>query len=328
MPTPRPNDDRVHEPGGDPRWRESYYFSFFGPEAGIGGFSSIGKRPSRGHAGFINVIWGPDMQTLVASEFDTIEGHDDNHSVAGLRYSAEQPFGPWRLDFQGSLNDGGAALECEHRALGPTGRSEAPKVDVGFELSFTPASSPYLYEERDEWRDLFDGHIDEVGVVEGEVRIGGQRHAISGRGGKDHSWGVRDWFKPQAWRWIDAVSAEGPELELWRASFDGEWVGDGAVFGDGGSEAITSYEEEVTTAERPRKPIPVSFEADVGSEAQGVRLSGDVVRVVPIIFGREIDGSRLTSWNDRALLRCRTGSGAEAWANVEFESLLREPAGD
>jgi hypothetical protein len=126
MPTPRPNDDRVHEPGGDPRWRESYYFSFFGPEAGIGGFSSIGKRPSRGHAGFINVIWGPDMQTLVASEFDTIEGHDDNHSVAGLRYSAEQPFGPWRLDFQGSLNDGGAALECEHRALGPTGRSEAP----------------------------------------------------------------------------------------------------------------------------------------------------------------------------------------------------------
>jgi hypothetical protein len=326
MPTPQPQDDRVHEPGGDTRWRESYYFSFFDPEAGIGGFSSIGKRPAKGHAGFINVIWGPEMQTLVASEFDTFTEHDDTHSVAGMSYSAERPFGPWRLAYRGSLNDGGRGVECEHGALGPAARSEAPKVEVAFELTFTPASSPYLYGERDEWRDLFDGHIDEVGAVEGEVRIGGERHAVSGRGGKDHSWGVRDWFKPQEWRWIDAVGAEGPELELWRASFDGEWIGDGALFGEGGAEAIATYEEEVTTAERPRKPLPVGIDVSVGSNAKQLRLSGEVVRVVPIIFGREENGSLLTSWNDRALVRCRTESGVEAWANVEFESLLREPA--
>jgi hypothetical protein len=325
MAVPRPDDDRVHEPRDDGRWRESYYFSFFDTETGIGGFSSIGKRPAKGHAGFVNVIWGPDIPTLIASEFDTFDGHDDSHDVAGLSYRPERPFGPWRLSFDGRLNDGGSSVECDRDALGPTERSGAPKVEVGFDLTFTPDRPPYLYEERDEWRDLFDGHIDEVGVVEGELRIGGAGHEIRGRGGKDHSWGVRDWFKPREWRWVDVVGAGGPEAELWRANFDdGGWVGDGALFAGGGWEQLSSYSERVSTAERAGKPLPTGIELELGSETHRLRVGGEVVRAVPIIFSREVDGSRLTSWNDRTLVRCRTEGGPDAWANVEFESLLVE----
>jgi hypothetical protein len=323
MPVPTAEQDRVHPPRDDPRWRESYYFSFFDETLGIGGFSSIGKRPAKGHTGFINVIWGPEIPTLVASEFGQMDQHDDNHSVAGLEYRAEGEYGPWALSFDGRLNDGGSATECDHDALGSVGRLPAPKVDVGFELSFVPTYPPYLYEEREEWRDLFDGHVDEVGTVEGELRIGSEHHAVDGRGAKDHSWGVRDWFKPDAWRWLDVVSADAAELALWRASFGGDWIGDGAVYADGKTEALAEYEEQVTTTERPDKPIPSQIELDAGSASQRLHLSGEIVRTVPIMFSKDDNGSRLTSWNDRALVRCAVDGGGTAWANVEFESLLR-----
>lgn len=324
MSIPELEHDRVHEPRDDPRWRESYYFSFFDWDSGIGGFTSIGKRPAKGHAGSINCIWGPGIPTLVASEYGGIEGHADDHVVAGLRYGGNEPFGPWKLSFEGLLNDGGSGVECDYGALGPTARSAARKAFVRYVLTFTPTYEPYLYEQREEWRDLFDGHIDEVGTVEGELEVDDQLIRIRGRGAKDHSWGVRDWFKPAAWRWMDVLSLEGPELALWRARFNGEWVEDGAVYVPRDVAGLTSYAERIAHAERERKPLPtaIEFEAEAGGERLAAR--GEVIRVVPIFFGRDVDGDRETSWNDRALVRFETETGAVAWANVEFESLLRE----
>jgi hypothetical protein len=317
--------DRVHEPADDPRWRESYYFSFFDERTGIGGFSSIGKRPARGHSGSINAIWGPATSTLIASELGSFEGHDDAYDVAGLSYASDEPYGSWRLRFEGVLNDGGSEIECDHGALGPTGRSLATKVEVAYDLTFTPSYPPYLYEHRPEWRDLFTGHVDEVGAVTGEVEIAGQRYEIDARGGKDHSWGVRDWFKAQAWRWIDLVGGElAAECALWRATFDGdEWVEDGAIFTDGSALALERYREEFATVPRAGKerPAEVSFAVDAGGRT--LEAEGRVVRVVPIFFGRDVDGGRLVSWNDRALVEC-TVDGRPGWANVEFESLVRE----
>lgn len=328
MPIPQLEHDRIHQPRDDPRWRESYYFSFFDWEAGIGGFSSIGKRPAKGHAGSINCLWGPGVRTLVASEYGGVEGHTDDHIVAGLRYSSAESFGSWNLDFDGQLNDGGSGVECDHRALGSTGRSPAPKASVRYRLTFTPAYEPYLYEEREEWRNLFDGHVDEIGLVEGELEIDGERRTIRGRAAKDHSWGVRDWFKPAAWRWMDVLAPDGAEVALWRARFDGDWVEDGALYCAGGVEKITSYRERIDHGDRERKPLPTAIEFEAEAGGQRLAARGEVVRVVPIFFGRDVDGRRETSWNDRALVRCETGAGAPAWANVEFESLLDEPAGE
>jgi hypothetical protein len=319
--------DRVHEPEDNRRWRESYYFSFFDARHGIGGFSSIGKRPKSGHSGSINVLWGPDMHTLVASEFDSFEEHNDEFAAGGLTYSSDAPYGSWRLAFAGELNDGGGGVECDHAALGPTGRSAAPKVNVGYELTFTPGGPPYIYPHRPEWRDLFTGHVDEIGAVEGRLTIGERSYDISGRAAKDHSWGVRDWFKPKAWRWIDVVAVPPePEFALWRASFDGQtWVEDGAIYRDGGVLPVARYSEQVETQPRPRKPIPskISFEAESGDTR--VRADGRILRVVPIFFSREEGDERVVSWNDRTLVECSLGSGAPGWANVEFEEILREP---
>jgi hypothetical protein len=319
--------DRVHEPEDSSRWRESYYFSFFDARHGIGGFSSIGKRPKRGHSGSINVIWGTDTPTLVASELDTFEGHSDEYTAAGLTYASDERFGPWRLTFAGELNDGGSGVEVDHGALGPTARSSAAKVRVEYDLIFMPSYAPYIYAHREEWRDLFTGHVDEIGTVEGSLTVGGRTYDIAGRACKDHSWGVRDWFKPTAWRWIDVVAPPPhPEFSLWRASFDGRtWVEDGALYRGGEALAVEHYSERVETAPRARKPIPaaVSFEAHAGD----ARLRGDgrVLRVVPIFFSREDAGERLVSWNDRTLVECSLEGGVAGWANFEFEEIVREP---
>lgn len=324
MPTPAPHDDRVHEPRDHPRWRESYYFSFFDPRLGLGGFSSIGKRPARGHGGSLNVIWGPERPTLLASEFATFERHDDVIEAQGLRYASSTPFGPWQVTFDGRLSNGGDGVECDRAAMGPVEQSSAPSVDVEFDLEFTPTAPPYLYHERPEWHNLFDGHVDEVGRVTGTVTIDGTAHEVDCHGAKDHSWGVRDWYGVEGWRWMDVVGADA-ELTLWRATFDGtSWLDDGAVYAGGQAAELESYSERVETEERPRKPRPRAIEVDLTAGGRRTEFTGEVVRVVPTLFGgREMDGQRATAWVDQTLVRCQL-DGKEAWGKIEFEALVRE----
>jgi hypothetical protein len=328
MPQPDPQDDRVHPPRDHDRWRESYYFSFFDFKLGIGGFSSIGKRPGKGFSGSIHCLFGPDMPTLVASERGRVEGHTDVTEVAGLSYTAREPLGVWDLRFSGRLNDGGDGVHCDLRAVTQTEKCELPSVDVEYHLVFTPTEPAYMYEENPEWDGLFDGHVDEVGTMTGEIRIGDRVHRIDARGSKDHSWGVRDWARPKNWRWADVLfEDDGPEPALWRATFDGErWLQDGALYGDGRAEALLEYDEEITYDDRERHPAPATWTFDMGSESHRIKGTGEVVRVVPLLFPiRDDEGTPYLMWNDRTLIRCRTEDGRDGWAGVEFQSRVPDP---
>lgn len=323
------SEDRVHIPGTDRRWRESYYFSFFDPVQRIGGFSSIGKRAASGHSGSINVIWGPELPTLAASEFDNFTTFDDNHEVAGLVYQLEQPFGRWQIRFNGRLNAGGDGVECDDGALGPAARG-GTTVPVSYDLTFTPSHPPYVYRERPEWSELFTGHVDEVGRVRGTLVIGDRRYAIDGSGGKDHSWGVRNWFAPLAWRWVDLVSETGPHLTLWRASFGpGQWLSDGAIYTDGRLNPLDSYAEELSTASAAdtgrAKALPSALRAELRAGGSDYGFTGRVRRLLPVRFSRAGGDQRVVSWNDRALLECTFDDGTTAWANVEFAELVHKP---
>ncbi|MBN9109158.1 MAG: hypothetical protein J0I34_10265 [Pseudonocardia sp.] len=321
--------DLVHPAGDDRRWRESYYFSFYDTRHGIGGFSSIGRRVATGHSGSVNVLWGPDRHSLVASEWDSFDKLENHTHVAGMTYSSQQPFGDWRLEFDGKLNDGGDGVECDHAALGPVAKSAADSVDVSYDLTFTPTHPPYVYREDSRWSELFTGHVDEVGLVTGTITIDGTTIEIDGRGGKDHSWGVRNWFAPDDWRWIDLVSDTGPEVAMWRADLGG-WIGDGAVFTDpaaGDERAIVGYTETVRTAPRPDvpgKPIPTGLSAEITTGSGVHQLEGTVVRVLPVLFDRRSDGTLQRSWNDRSLLSTKV-DGHPGWANVEFAGRVENP---
>jgi len=313
-------DDTVHEPGDDRRWRESYYFTFYDPARGLGGFSSIGKRPGSGHTGFVNCLWGPDMPTLLANGYGQRGDHDDVFDVAGLGYRRHEPHGRWDLRFDGALNDGGSEIECDPAALATTESSPLATVPVAYDLEFVPTHPSYLYAQRPEWSELFTGHVDQVGRVRGVVRIDGTEVEVDGLAAKDHSWGVRNWFAPRAWRWIDLVFSGAPPVSLWRASFDGEtWVADGGVYRDDRPVPMSAFSESIRTQPRAGKPLPAGIDFTVETAHDRVAVHGEVVRVVPVTFTRDVDGVRQTSWNDRALVRCTTDGGATGWANIEFQ---------
>ncbi len=323
------SQDRVHTPGDDRRWRESFYFSFYDPALGLGGFNSIGKRPASGHSGSFNVLWGPQAESLVGIEYDSFTEFDSDYAAGGLVYDAPVPFGPWRVSFSGPMNRGGLGVECDHAALA-SAQGADDTVEVTYDLLFTPTHDPYVYRERSEWAELFTGHIDEICTVTGTLTIDGVTHAVDGHGSKDHSWGVRNWFAPIDWRWVDIVSGSAPQLTLWRGEPAGASpILDGAVYGDAGLEPLTSYEEKVELEPGDRvKGLPRSIEASI--EVEGARHSfvGVVHRVVPVLFRREVEGGEEISWNDRCLVECTFDDGRVGWANIEFKQVVDVPAAD
>ncbi|HEY4277406.1 MAG TPA: hypothetical protein VGM91_04240, partial [Conexibacter sp.] len=264
-----PAHDALHAPdAARERWRESYYFKFWDFNVGIGGDSTIGHRPSNGHSGSLNMIWGLELPTLVASEYDHAPAHDVPRPVAGLAYEQQAPFGAWRVRFEGRLNDGGSAPACGSAAVAAAGSDRAVEaVPVSYDLLFEPDQPAYMYAERPEWDGLFDGHVDEVGRVTGVLTVGERTWQIDARGCKDHSWGVRDWARPRGWRWADMLFADGgPELSLWRATFDGEqWLQDGAVYANGEARPLRAFTEHVTWAPRDRAPRPATWAFDLAA---------------------------------------------------------------
>ncbi|MGH2761312.1 MAG: DUF7065 domain-containing protein [Thermoleophilaceae bacterium] len=317
-----PRHDLVHTPDpGRERWRESYYFSFYDFRLGLGGYSSIGYRPSKGYSGSVNLLWGPDRATLVASERGSRTAHDDDHEVAGMTYRAHEPFGNWSWGFAGQLNDGGSAVDCDLEAIKGATESERPSVAVDYDLVFAPDQPLYMYAENPEWDGLFDGHLDEVGRVTGSVRIDGETYEIDGRGSKDHSWGVRDWARPKGWRWIDILFEEGPEVTLWRATFDGaRWLQDGAIYADGAADPVTSFEEAIGYASRPPADRPATWDFSIGSEHHDLRGHAEILRCVPLRFPiRDAEGNQAIMWNDRTNFRCELADGRVGIGSAEFQ---------
>ncbi|MDO8212417.1 hypothetical protein [Conexibacter sp. CPCC 206217] len=315
-----PLHDLMHAPDlARPRWRESFYFKFWDFNHQLGGDSTIGYRPARGHSGSLNIIWGRELPTLVASELDHAPDHAVPHPAGGLSYEPVEPFGPWRLRFDGRLNDGGSAVGCDPRAVRAADSSSVP---VSYDLLFTPEQPAHIYRENPAWDGLFDGHVDEVGRVTGTLTVDGTTYEIDARGCKDHSWGQRDWARPHGWRWADLLFPEGPEASLWRATFDGdEWLQDGAIYAGGEADPLTSFAERATFAPRDRAPRPQRWSFDLQSARHAITGEAELLRVIPLRFPmRDEHGTAMTAWIDRCLYASTTTDGRHGAGTVEFQS--------
>jgi hypothetical protein len=317
-----PAHDFVHTPDpGRERWRESYYFQFVDFKQGIGGYHGPGYRPRKGYSGVLHVLWRLGHSTLVATEKGTYTTHDAVHPVGGFDWEILEPLKAWRIRFDGRLNDGGGDPALPVEAVVAVGDGSGATVDVSYDLIFERDKPAYLYDENPAWDGLFDGHIDEVGTVTGKLRIGSETFEIDGRGSKDHSWGARDWGKPKGWRWVDMLFEDGPEVTVWRATFDGEnWIDDGAIYVDGAAEKITSFAESVTFVERPRADRPASWEFEIASENHRLRGRGEMICVAPLLFPfRTAEGTRGMLWNDRTVFHCELEDGRTGYGSAEFQ---------
>ena len=216
---PHPDTDRRHEPGPDPMplWNESFWFPLYDPERDLGIVVRWGLFPcfEGGSANFYLAVLRGGEAVYVA-----------NHQRAPL-----PPVKPGRLALYNGLTL--EWLEPLHSF-----RLSFKEGDLGFDLTFTAMSPPFLYDSvRHGPPEVVPRHIEQGGRAQGTVTIDGRTHAFDGYAHRDHTFGgERDWNKFYRWNyfsgefdrfWFNAVRIKfDPEMDWLYVGclFDGERV--------------------------------------------------------------------------------------------------------
>lgn len=183
-------DERVHPPGAEPLWNESWYFDFATPDGSIGGYVRVGLYPN------LNTVWywaclvGADRPLVTVIDHEVPLPRSDSLEVrtSGLwaDHHCEDPLVHWSLSLESF------ALELDDPA--DTYRTMVgTRVPFGFELEWETVGEVFRYPPG----------LDRYEVpcrVHGEVQVGPETIEVDAVGQRDHSWGVRDWWA-QGWCW-------------------------------------------------------------------------------------------------------------------------------
>lgn len=174
--TVRPEDDLFHDPGDDPFWNESAWFSLAIPERALSGWVYFYHRPNMRYSVGGVALWDPSGRNTYDCRYhnvgDTVplpEGAEmfDFTTDNGLRVESVEPLHSYRLEYHN--------LDCD-LALSWDGFMDPH--DTGL-----PPGS-------EEWG---KGHYDQSGRMTGTITVAGEELAIACYSQRDHSWGPRRW---------------------------------------------------------------------------------------------------------------------------------------
>lgn len=99
---------------------------------------------------------------------------------------------------------------------------------------------------------MADFHYNHVIHTTGTVRVGGDEWTVDGRGGKDHSWGPRNWHAKLHYRWLIAGFGDDFGFILSRAVSPTKRTRSGFVWEDGEFHLVDDFEMENTYSDPPR----------------------------------------------------------------------------
>lgn len=200
-------DESTHTPGPEINWNESRYVDFWDPEGRVGGWFRIGVRPNAGYAEMSACVFLPDER--VGFTFGRPEVTGNTLEVADHRGTQRwEIVEPWRTNtvhFEGDLTlftDPWALTEPQ---VAFASNPKAPaQVDL---VCTTEGLHATMGQDQDQHHlILLPGqaafHYQHMARVSGTVRVGDDTFAVLGRGGKDHSWGPRDWHAKTYFRWL------------------------------------------------------------------------------------------------------------------------------
>ena len=187
-------DERMHPVGDAPAWSESYYFNFVDPTSQIAMFTRMGFRPGDGWADGLHAVYlGGDRVAFTYGRRDIgrdLAAYDDALSVGGLTLTCLEPFGRWRVSYDGPAQDiADAAILLERRKARPTDWF-AP-ANLRMDIDFTALAKPHYAANG------VRGHFEQTGRAAGTIELQGSRgretFRVDGFGVRDKSWGPRDW---------------------------------------------------------------------------------------------------------------------------------------
>lgn len=198
-----PQDDFLRTPGPESNWNESRYVDFYDPAARVGGWFRLGNRVNEGHGEMTVCLHLPDGSVGFLFQRVPISGNVDE--AGGLRWGVVQPFELGTMSFEGevALLPDPKALVDPKKALSGARRAEC-RVELA---SHGLGLSSVLGFDQDHIAKIFlpgqaHGHYQHLVRSVGMVRLGEQSWAIDGRGGRDHSWGPRNWHAKMWFRWL------------------------------------------------------------------------------------------------------------------------------
>ncbi|MFN8035092.1 MAG: hypothetical protein U0V73_04095 [Acidimicrobiia bacterium] len=177
-------DDRRHEPGPEPGWRELVSVDFAAPD-GRGGSLHIGVRPHEGTAWCWAYVVLPDGRPVAVRDESLAVPRPPGFAVRGdglwAELFCETPWEHWSIGLEAL----GVVLDDPRDAF--AGERGEP-IAVGFDLEWEATTPPWPIEAG--FLDDVDVGFEHAGVVHGEVLVGDDTWAFEGTGERVHRLGV------------------------------------------------------------------------------------------------------------------------------------------
>ncbi|MFI6599323.1 hypothetical protein ACIBHX_23985 [Nonomuraea sp. NPDC050536] len=192
----------VHRPGTDRLWGESWYFDFAAADGTAGGFVRVGDYPHLGRRWY----WA----YVVAG--DRAGGHALDLPLTGRREV------PWRAT--------DPALGFLVEPGGDGWRITAGGDGFRLDLTWREQAPAYGYTR--------GNRMEQPGWAVGEVSLDGESLPLVGPGQRDHSWGVRDWWRI-GWTWCAGRLSDGTRFQATHLDTRGRIPPDGYLMAPDGS---------------------------------------------------------------------------------------------
>ncbi|MGE0387381.1 MAG: hypothetical protein AB7Q97_21855 [Gammaproteobacteria bacterium] len=325
----RAEDDLLRTPGTEPNWNESRYLDLYDPAAGIGGWFRTGNRPNAGYAEMSACVYLPGGQVGFQFARPKIDRNVD--AAGGLAWRIDRPFERSHMHYAGEL----AILDDPFALVNPKAAfAAAPRVPASVELEIRAFGiGSVLGQDQDQIGRIFlpgqaDGHFQHLVHCAGEIRVGDQRWAVNARGGRDHSWGPRNWNSKIWFRWLVGVVDDDFGFMATRALGPTAARQGGFVWENGTFHEIDAV--EVRSDYMPDKPYHVASHAQFRSGARTWRADGRTLSYVPLRHARKHDDGREELLRIvKSPMRWALADGRTAWGITEYHDDMIDgrPAG-
>lgn len=245
-------DEGVHESGSQTNWNESRYMDFWDATAAIGGWFRIGNRPNAGYAEVSAAIHLPDRR--VAFMFEKPKISVNTLASGDQRWEVLEPWIASRVQYKGDL----LILDDPWLLSNPRIAFEtALRVHADIDLVCTSTGlRTVMGADQGHIQRIFlpgqaDWHYQHLVHTTGKVRVGEHEWQVNGRGGKDHSWGPRNWLAKTYFRWLVCSVDDLNGFMLVRAVGPTKTTRSGFVLEDGEFHLVDDFEMTNAYASAP-----------------------------------------------------------------------------
>jgi hypothetical protein len=246
------DDEGVHTPGDQINWNESRYIDFWDPVGQVGGWFRIGARPNARYAEMSACVYLPDGS--VGFAFDRAEIDGNGLTAGGQTWEILEP---WQTNTVGYLGEMFVMPDPWLLTNPKLAFTTSPKLQADIALTCTTTGlAATMGQDQDQHHLIFlpgqaDFHYQHMTHVVGTIRVGDRVWDVDGRGGKDHSWGPRNWHAKIYLRWLTACIDDANGFMLTRAVGPTKQTRSGFVLADGEFRVVDGFDMKNLYASAP-----------------------------------------------------------------------------